>query len=91
MPLDEPIRSRDFVGYNPFVVGRGRTVATDSLSHAGILQQAQIPIHENAVCMKEFKKIGLFVSPLQFDSSAICAGNMDDGKSGSNVDSGGKL
>ena len=63
-------------------------MATDPLSHARILQQVQIPVLENEVCMKAFKKHGLFNSPLQFDSSAICASNIAEGKSSGKGDSG---
>uniref|UniRef100_A0A182P277 Peptidase S1 domain-containing protein n=1 Tax=Anopheles epiroticus TaxID=199890 RepID=A0A182P277_9DIPT len=48
LPADEPVRSTDFTGYNPFIAGWGRTKETGF--EAKVLQELQIPILENEEC-----------------------------------------
>lgn len=58
---------------------------------ATVLQQIQVPVLDNSVCKREYKKIERLASPNQFDDTVICAGNMAGGKDTCTGDSGGPL
>lgn len=89
LPLDEPLRTKDFTGYNPFVAGWGRTEEGGKPSN--ILQQLQLPVLENEVCRTKYSKIGKLISEKQFDQAVLCAGELDGGKDSCQGDSGGPL
>lgn len=69
LPLNEPLRSRDLTGYQPFIAGWG------ALSYQGpvssILQEAQIPVVSNADCERNYR---LYFPNQVFDNRVICAG-----------------
>lgn len=58
---------------------------------ATILQQAQVPVLDNAVCKNAYKKIKKLVTPNQFDYAIICAGHLNGGVDSCKGDSGGPL
>lgn len=89
LPLADPIRSKNFVGYNPFVAGWGRTAEGGKPSN--VLQQLQLPVLENAVCKAKYSQIGKLISEKQFDQAVLCAGVLDGGKDSCQGDSGGPL
>lgn len=89
LPLSEPVRTRNFVGYNPFVVGWGRT--TEGGRSSDVLQQLQLPVLENDVCKASYSKIGKLISEKQFDEAVLCAGVLDGGQDACQGDSGGPL
>lgn len=69
LPLNEPLRSRDLTGYQPFIAGWG------ALSYQGpaspILQEAQIPVVSNEDCERNYRTY--FPNQI-FDNRVICAG-----------------
>lgn len=89
IPIDSRVRSMNFVGYTPFVAGWGRTQEGGQSSN--ILQEVQIPVHENEVCKEKYQKIGKLVSQQQFDNAVLCAGVLAGGKDSCQGDSGGPL
>lgn len=89
LPLSEPIRSRNFEGYTPFVAGWGRT--QEGGKSASVLQELQIPIISNAKCRELYTKIGKSLSEKQFNDAVMCAGELEGGKDSCQGDSGGPL
>lgn len=78
IPTTDPLRSKDFLGYQPFVAGWGRT--QEGGTSANILQELQITVLTNEECREKYKLIGKFVSEQQFDSAILCAGELLGGK-----------
>ncbi|XP_062557292.1 uncharacterized protein LOC134222163 [Armigeres subalbatus] len=89
LPLSDPIRTRNFEGYTPFVAGWGRT--QEGGKSANILQELQIPIISNGECRNLYAKINRAFSEKQFDDSVTCAGVLEGGKDSCQGDSGGPL
>lgn len=89
LPLNDPIRSRNFEGYTPFVAGWGRT--QEGGKSANVLQELQIPIISNGECRSLYSKINKAFSEKQFDDSVTCAGVLEGGKDSCQGDSGGPL
>lgn len=89
LPVDEPIRTRSFVGYNPFVAGWGRLQEGGKSSN--VLQELQIPILENAECKEQYRKQGKLITENQFGDAVICAGYLEGGRDSCQGDSGGPL
>lgn len=89
IPIDEPLRSKDYVGYTPFVAGWGRT--SEGGSSAPLLQELQINVLGNDVCKDRYKKVGKLISEKQFDDAVLCAGVLTGGKDSCQGDSGGPL
>jgi len=89
IPTDDPLRSKDFLGYQPFVAGWGKT--QEAGNSANVLQELQITVLSNNECKEKYKLIGKFVSEQQFDSAVICAGELIGGKDSCQGDSGGPL
>lgn len=89
LPIDEPLRSKNFLGYTPFVAGWGRV--EEHGAKATILQHVQIPVLDNAVCKDRYKKAKKLVAEDLFDESVLCAGVLSGGKDSCGGDSGGPL
>uniref|UniRef100_A0A182SUU6 Peptidase S1 domain-containing protein n=1 Tax=Anopheles maculatus TaxID=74869 RepID=A0A182SUU6_9DIPT len=89
LPTNDPVRSADFTGYNPFIAGWGRTKETGF--EAKVLQELQIPILENEECSQLYKKIRKLFSKKQFNDAVLCAGFLEGGKDSCQGDSGGPL
>lgn len=89
LPVNEPIRSRSFVDYQPFVAGWGRLQEGGKSSN--VLQQLQLPVLDNAECREQYKKQGKLISEYQFGDAVICAGYLEGGKDSCQGDSGGPL
>lgn len=89
LPLSDPIRTRNFIGYTPFVAGWGRT--QEGGKSANVLQELQIPIISNDDCRGLYAKIGKSFSAKQFDNAVMCAGVLEGGKDSCQGDSGGPL
>lgn len=83
------MQNKDFVGYQPFVAGWGKTQETGK--SASILQEVQIPVLTNEVCRDRYTKIGKLVSQKQFDNAVLCAGVLAGGQDSCQGDSGGPL
>lgn len=89
LPVDEPIRSRAFVGYQPFVAGWGRLQEGGKSSN--VLQELQLPILPNSECKEQYRKQGKLISEVQFGDAVICAGILTGGQDSCQGDSGGPL
>lgn len=69
LPLHEPLRSANLIGYSPFVAGWGSTSFQGPQS--SILQDAQVQVVATHDCEKNYKS----KFPMQvFDDRIICAG-----------------
>uniref|UniRef100_A0A182QVG8 CLIP domain-containing serine protease n=1 Tax=Anopheles farauti TaxID=69004 RepID=A0A182QVG8_9DIPT len=89
LPLSDTIRSKNFIGYTPFVAGWGRT--QEGGKSANVLQELQIPIIANDECRTLYNNIGKVFSQKQFDNAVLCAGVLEGGKDSCQGDSGGPL
>lgn len=89
IPTTDPLRSKDFLGYQPFVAGWGKT--QENGNSANVLQELQITVLTNQECKEKYKLIGKLVSEQQFDSAVLCAGELIGGKDSCQGDSGGPL
>lgn len=89
LPIDEPVRSRNFVGFQPLVAGWGRTQEGGSASN--VLQELQLPVLDNAVCKDRYRKQGKLISEKQFNEAILCAGVLTGGQDSCQGDSGGPL
>lgn len=63
-----------------YLSGWGRLDADDPASLSAILQQLQIPIHENKLCKWAYQVKRKWFSDEQFGPSVICAGDLRGGK-----------
>lgn len=84
LPINEPIRSRDLTGYQPFVAGWGTTSFQGPT--ATVLQEVQVPIVATATCERNYKS---FFPNQIFDNRILCAGY--GGRDACQGDSGGPL
>ncbi|XP_031626165.1 venom serine protease Bi-VSP-like isoform X2 [Contarinia nasturtii] len=75
LPVEEPIRSRSFVGWMPFVAGWGRLQEGGKSSN--ILQHLQLPILPNDECQAQYQKQGKLISQQQFGDAVLCAGILE--------------
>ncbi|KAJ6634877.1 Venom serine protease Bi-VSP [Pseudolycoriella hygida] len=69
LPLNEPLRSRDLTGYQPFIAGWGAVSYQGPVSP--ILQEAQIPIVSTADCERNYR---VYFPNQIFDNRVLCAG-----------------
>lgn len=69
LPLNEPLRSRDLTGYQPFIAGWGATSYQGPVS--SILQEAQIPVVSNSDCERNYR---VYFPNQIFDNRVLCAG-----------------
>lgn len=84
MPLHDPLRSSDLIGYSPFVAGWGSTSFQGPQSQ--ILRDAPVKVIPTTECAKSYKSK---FSAQVFDDRIICAG--DGGRDACQGDSGGPL
>lgn len=89
VPVNEPIRTRAFVGYQPFVAGWGRLQEGGKSSN--VLQELQLPVLDNSECKEQYRKQGKLISENQFADAVICAGVLTGGHDSCQGDSGGPL
>lgn len=78
IPFEEPLKSKDFENYYPYVAGWGRT--QEGGKSANILQELQLPVLSNAKCAEKYKAQGKLLSDIQFDNAVLCAGFLQGGK-----------
>lgn len=78
IPANDPIRSRTFVGFRPFVAGWGRLKEGGKSSN--VLQELQLPILDNSECKEQYRKQNKLYSEEQFGDAVICAGNLAGGQ-----------
>lgn len=76
MPINEPVRSRIFINFNPFAVGWGLLREDGILSTK--LSETQITVISNDVCRDQYQKHGSLLSFKQFNSGVVCAGDYGD-------------
>lgn len=81
LPMNEPIRSQNFVGYTPFVAAWMLTPdAVRAADHSkNIMRDWQVTILENADCKKQFD---------HFRNDVMCAKVIDGGESKCHSESG---
>ncbi|XP_033157018.1 venom serine protease Bi-VSP-like isoform X1 [Drosophila mauritiana] len=89
LPHTANLRQKSYVGYMPFVAGWGKTVEGGQSSQ--VLNELQIPIYENDVCVRSYAKEKRYFSADQFDKAVLCAGVLSGGKDTCQGDSGGPL
>lgn len=89
LPKNEPLRSKSFVDFQPFVAGWGRT--QEGGKSAEILQELQLPVLSNQVCHDRYASQRRLVTEDQFDNAVICAGVLTGGMDTCQGDSGGPL
>lgn len=89
LPIDEPLKSRDFTGYQPFVAGWGKT--QEGGKSANVLQQLQLPVLANSKCISAYRTVNRLISEKQFDNAVLCAGYLKGGRDTCQGDSGGPL
>lgn len=77
------------IGTNPFVAGWGALRVKGEMSP--VLQQVQIPVHNNYVCEEAFIRVKKLDWDDQFTEKVICAGDLAGGKDSCHGDSGGPL
>jgi hypothetical protein len=70
IPINEPERSRNFVGNQPFVAGEFQ----EGGKSANILQELQLPVISNDQCRADYQAIDKLISEKQFDDAVMCAG-----------------
>lgn len=78
LPTNDPLRSRSFVGEQPFIAGWGRL--EESGNPSNVLQQLQLPILKNSECKEWFRRKRKLISKHQFGSSILCAGHLNGGR-----------
>lgn len=89
IPIDEPVRSRCFVDYTPFIAGWGHL--QDGGKTSDVLYEKQVPVLDNAKCKERYRKLGKLFSENQFDESVMCAGILNGSRGDCQSDSGGPL
>ena len=78
MPLENPVRTKSFVGFTPFVAGWGST--KEGGNSANILQELELPVIKTSNCENLYSEIGKRISDKQFDDAVMCAGYIKGGK-----------
>lgn len=86
LPISDPIRSRDFVNYQPFVAGWSRNGA-----NFDVLHEASLPVLENDLCKQRYREQHKLISESQFSNAVICAGILTGDRDNCISDIGGPL
>lgn len=89
IPFSAALRNKSYVGFNPFVVGWGKT--QEGGKSAEVLQELQIPVLRNDQCSSRYASKNRLISTKQFDAAVLCAGVLTGGKDSCQGDSGGPL
>lgn len=89
LPHAQNLRQKSYIGYMPFVAGWGKT--QEGGESATVLNELQIPIYSNDVCVDKYREQKRYFSNDQFDQAVICAGVLTGGKDTCQGDSGGPL
>nr|XP_017019365.1 venom serine protease Bi-VSP-like [Drosophila kikkawai] len=89
LPKSQPLLSKTYVGYMPFVAGWGKT--QEGGESATVLNELQIPVYKNEVCAQSYAAQKRYFSADQFDAAVICAGVLTGGHDTCQGDSGGPL
>jgi len=85
LPIDEPLKSNDFVRHYPFVAGWGALYFNGPASPN--LQTATLPVVTNEQCSRAFVNFRTTI----IDQRVLCAGYLQGGKDACQGDSGGPL
>ncbi|KAB0801535.1 hypothetical protein PPYR_05889 [Photinus pyralis] len=85
LPLDEPLKSNDFVNYTPLVAGWGALYFNGPSSST--LQTTTLPVVTNERCSRAF----INFRTTTIDHRVLCAGYLQGGKDACQGDSGGPL
>lgn len=84
-----PLLRKSYVDYTPFVAGWGRTEEGGQPSN--VLQEVQLPVLGNDVCVDKYRDARRLLSEKQFDDAVVCVGVLAGGKDSCQGDSGGPL
>ncbi|KAK9889211.1 hypothetical protein WA026_004490 [Henosepilachna vigintioctopunctata] len=84
LPVDEPLRSRNFIRYQPVVAGWGSTNFNGPSSST--LQEVPVPVVSTEECQRAYSKQNSVI-----DDRVLCAGYVRGGKDSCKGDSGGPL
>lgn len=74
---------------NPFIAGWGAQKEKGGMMP--VLQQTQVPVLENSVCLEAYRNVRKLYSDDQFSNEVICAGHLIGGRDSCQGDSGGPL
>lgn len=82
LPVDEPLRSRSFVDYTPFIAAWLRSPNTEkSINRSpNVMRDWQLIILRNAECKERFKRQGKLITEMQFNDDVMCAEVINDGE-----------
>lgn len=89
MPISDPVRSRSFVDYFPFLAGWDLLKKGERSSNFPYEQQ--LSVLENEVCKEKFREQGKLVSEKQFNKNVLCVGNLRGSLGDCQADYGGAL
>ncbi|KAH8303652.1 hypothetical protein KR018_009655 [Drosophila ironensis] len=89
LPQTSALRQKSYIGYMPFVAGWGKT--QEGGESATVVNELQIPIYSNDVCVDKYREQKRYFTDDQFDKAVICAGVLTGGKDTCQGDSGGPL
>lgn len=75
LPINEPIRGRSFVSYNPLIIGWNLLPKEGKYSNRPL--DELIPVLDNKLCKERYRQLGKLTSANQFDNSVLCAGYVE--------------
>lgn len=70
LPLEEPLRSRNFVDANPFMAGWGDVDVNNTAPE--VLMQIQGPVYDNEVCKRLMLRLGAPQARVQINDRVLC-------------------
>lgn len=92
LPRSYPIRTQNFVDYNPLIAAWLRqapvTQNTIDTPTENVMRDWQITIIENAKCRKQYKSRSESILDNKFDDRVMCADNINAGQSECKADAG---